>query len=123
MDDLKEQEIKLKHQNEEDQAIIQDENTSPSEREAAGARVAVRNKELWRLQTQVEEREAAMPLREKVCEIFKKYGVIRTAIFLAVGVTIGAVIGTITNASKGMGKELQMALKHLGQKLLLRCPD
>ena len=43
LDDLTEQESALKGQNEEDQAIIQDDNTSPSEREAAEARVAERN--------------------------------------------------------------------------------
>ena len=63
LEDLKEQESELKRQNEEDQAIIQDENTSPSERGAADGRVAERNEELARLQTQIEERERAMPLR------------------------------------------------------------
>lgn len=62
LEDLKEQEVELKSQNEEDQAIIHDENTSPSDREAAEARVAERNEELARLQTQVQEREAARPL-------------------------------------------------------------
>ena len=46
IDELKEQESELKGQNEEDQAIIQDDNTSPSEREAAEAMVAERNEEL-----------------------------------------------------------------------------
>ena len=62
VDELKEQESELKRQNEEDQATIQDDNTSPSEREAAEARVAERNEELSRLRTQIEEREAGMPL-------------------------------------------------------------
>ena len=103
LDDLKEQESELKRQNEEGQAIIQDENASPSEREAAEARVEESNEELVRLQTQIGERERALPLRERVKEIFKKYGVTVTAIFLAAGVTIGAVITTITNALKSMG--------------------
>ena len=54
LDELKEQESELKRQNEEDQAIVQDDNTSPSEREAADARVAERNEELSRLRTQIE---------------------------------------------------------------------
>ena len=62
LDDLKEQESELKRKNEEDQAIIQDENTSPSERGAAEARYAERNEELARLQARVEERERALPL-------------------------------------------------------------
>ena len=72
-DELKERENDLKRQNEEDQKIIQDENTSPSEREAAEARVTERNKEIDWLQTQIGERERAMPLLERVREIFKKH--------------------------------------------------
>jgi len=41
--DLKEQETELQRQNEEDQAIIQDENASPSDKEAAEGRVEERN--------------------------------------------------------------------------------
>ena len=57
LDDLKEQESELQRQNQEDQAIIQDENASPSEKEAAEGRVAERNEEIARLQTQIAERE------------------------------------------------------------------
>ena len=63
-----------------------------------------------------------MPLRERVKEIFKKYGVTVTAIFLAAGVTIGAVIGTITNALKKLGKELGKGLKALGAKAASALP-
>ena len=52
-----------------------------------------------------------MPLRERVREIFKKYGVTVTAIFVAAGVTIGAVVGAITNALKSMGNQLANGLK------------
>jgi len=55
LDGLKEQESELKHQNKEDQAIIQYENASPSNIEAAGGRVAERNQELARLQTQLQK--------------------------------------------------------------------
>ena len=122
LDDLNEQESGLKRQNEEDQAIIQDENASPSERQAAEERVAERNEELDRLQSQIEERERAMPLRERVKEIFKKYGVTVTAIFLAAGVTIGAVISTITNALKSMGQQMANGLKTVGAKAASALP-
>ena len=39
---------------------------------------------------EIEERERALPLRERIKEIFKKYGVTLTAILLAAGVTIGS---------------------------------
>ena len=122
LDELKERQNALKRQNEEDQKIIQDENTSPSEREAAEERVAERTEELDRLQTQIGERESAMPLRERVRQIFKEHGVTVTAILLAAGATIGAVISTITNALKKLGTELGNGLKTLGAKAASALP-
>ncbi|KAL9968150.1 hypothetical protein ACROYT_G026487 [Oculina patagonica] len=109
LEDLKEKEAELKRQNEEDQAVIENENASPTDKQAAEERVAERTEELGRLQTQIAERERALPLRERIKEIFKKYGVTVTAILLAAGVTIGSVIGTITNALKATGKAAHLA--------------
>ena len=115
--ELKERENDLKLQNDEDQKIIQDENTSPSEREAAEARVAERNEELDRLQTQISERERAMPLRERVREIFKKHGLTITAIVLSAVATIASVVGALTNALKASGNSIGNGLKDIGSKL------
>ena len=117
-----ERESELKRQNEEDQAIIQYENTTPSDRDAAEVRAAERNEELARLQTQIAEREAAMPLRERIREIFKKYGLTVASIFLAAGITIGTVVSTITNALIAMGKQLANGLKTLGAKAAAALP-
>ena len=122
LDELKEQEAELQCQNEEDQAIIDNEDTSPSDKQAAEGRVAERQEELARLQTQIDERERALPLRERVKEIFKKYGVTVTAIVLAAGVTIGAVIGAITNALRATGKALGKGLKDIGSKVASALP-
>ena len=122
LDELNEQLSELKCQNEQDQEIIQDENTSPSEREAAEARMSENNEQRVRLQAQVGERERAMPLRERIKEIFKKYGFTVSAIFVAAGVTIGAVIDTITNALKFMGKKMANGLKTLGSKIASLLP-
>ena len=122
LDGLKEKINDLNRENEEDQAIIQDENTTPSEREAAEVRQAERNDEIARIQIQADERVAEMPLRERVREIFKKYGVTVTAIFLAAGVTIGAVVGAITNALKSMGNQLANGLKAVGAKAASALP-
>ena len=103
-DELNEDESRLKRLNEEDQAIIDDANASEFEKEAAEKRTAVRNEQLLRLQAQIAEREAAMPLRERVREIFKKYGETVTSIFLATSITIGAVVGTITSTLKTLRK-------------------
>ena len=117
LDDLKEQESELPRQNEEDQAIIQDENASPSDKEDARERVAERNEELARLQTQIAETERGRPLLERVKEIFKKHAVTLTAILLAAGVTIGAVIGALTRGLKATGKALGNGLKDVAAKL------
>ena len=123
LDDLTEQEAELQKQNEQDREIIRNQDTSPSEREAAEGRVEERQEELARLRTQIEERERALPLRERIKEIFKKYGVTVAAIFVAAGATIGVVIGVITNALKATGKALGNGLKDLGQKQAHFCLD
>ena len=121
-EDIKEREEEIKKQNEEDEKIMNDENAFPQDKEAAEERIAQRNEELAGLQTVVQEREAAMPLRERVKEIFKKYGVTVTAIFLAAGVTIGAVISTITSALKKLGTDLGNGLKAFGVKAASALP-
>ena len=122
LDELNGDEGRLKRLNEEDQAIIDDPNTPEFDKEAAREKIAARNEELSRLQTQIAEREAAMPLRERVREIFKKHGVTVTAIFLAAGITIKAVVGAITNALKSMGKQLANGLKTVGAKAASALP-
>jgi len=122
LDDLKEQESELQRQNEEDQAIIRDENASPSYKEAARERVAERNEELACLQTQIAERERGRPLSERIKEIFKKYGVTVTAILLAAGTTIAAVVGSIKNSLKATRKSLGKDLKDIGSKVASLLP-
>ena len=119
---MKENESRLQRLNETDEAIIKDENASPFDREAAQERFEARADELARLKTQMDERVAEMPLRERVREIFKKYGVTVTAIFLAAGVTIGAVVGAITSALKSMGNQLANGLKTVGAKAASALP-
>jgi len=116
-DVLKEQQSNLLRLHEEDPAIINDDDAAELDKEAAEERVAARNEELARLQTQIAEREDAMPLRKKINEIFKKHGVTVTAILLAAGVTIGAVVGSITKALKATGKAMASGLKKIGAKL------
>ena len=122
LETIKEKEEELLQQNQQDQEIIQDENAFPTDREAAELRVVERNEEIVRLQSQIEERETAMPLRERVKEIFKKYGVTVTSIFLAAGITIGAVISTITSGLKALGKNIAAGLKGLGSQAASALP-
>lgn len=111
LEDLNGEESRLERLNKEDQAIVEDEDAAPFDKEAAQERIEARNEELARLQARIEEGEVALPLREKIKEIFKKNGITLTAILLATGVTIGAVVGAITNALKAIGKALGSGLK------------
>ena len=109
----------LEKANKEDMNIINDEDADPDEKTNAEERVAIRRKEIGQIIAQLEEN---MSLREKIKEIFKKYGVMVVSIFLAAGVTIGAVVGTITNALKTMGKQLANGLKTIGAKAAAALP-
>ena len=122
LDELKDDEARLKRLNEEDQAIIDDINASEFDKEAARERMADRNDELLRINAQISERENSLSLRERIKLIFKKYGLTVTAIVLAAGVTIGAVIGAITNALKKLGTEIGNGLKKIGAKAASALP-
>ena len=116
LEELKEQETELIRQNEEDRAVINDENATPSEREAAEARVAERQEELARLRTQIREREKARPLWERVKDIFKKYGWTLQAVVLAASLVIGAVVLKIMTALKSGIKAVGNGLKEIRKK-------
>ena len=120
--DLEDDEVRLKKLNEEDQAIIDDIYASEFDKEAAMERMAARDEDLLRLKSQISERENSLSLRERIKLIFKKYGLTVTAIVLAAGVTIGAVIGTITNALKKLGTDLAKGLKNIGAKAASALP-
>ena len=122
LDELEDDEGRLKRLNEEDQAIIDDVYASEFDKEAATERMAARDEDLLRLNAQISERENSLPLRERIKQIFEKYGVTVTAIFLAAGVTIGAVIGLITNALKKLGTDLGNGLKTIGAKAASALP-
>ena len=103
--------------------IIEDENTSPSEREAARERLAVRNEELEELNEEIEVRERQRPLLERVKEIFKKYGWTLQAVVLAVGVVLSALSLAGLNGLKAGTKAVGKGLKTIGQKLGSLLPD
>ena len=117
LDDLNEREAELRQQNSEDQEIINATDTSTSEKEAARDRIEERIEEIARLQTQIAEREEAMPLRERVKEILKKNGVTVAAILIAAGTTIGALMSTLTKGLNATGKAMSNGLKEIAAKL------
>ena len=117
LDELEAERESLKRKIEEDRRLIEDENTSSSEREAAKDRVAENTDEIARLEPQIQEREEALPLRERVKNIFKKYGWTLQAVALAVGIVLGALALAGMNGLKAGTKALGKGLKAIGQKL------
>ena len=117
LDELKERDETLKRENEEDQRIIDDPNASQSEKQAAVARMAERIGERERLAPQMQQREEALPLRERVKNIFKKYGWTVQAVVLAAGLVIGAVALAAMNGLKAGTQAVEKGLKTIGQKL------
>ena len=117
LDELKQQAEELETRITEDKRIIEDENTSPSERAAAEARIAENEAELERVNTEIEVRERQRPLLERVKDIFKKYGWTLQAVALAVGIILSALALAATNGLKAGTKAIGNGLKAIGQKL------
>ena len=90
----------------EDKQLIDDENTSPSERAAAEARLSENEAELDRINTESEVREREKPLLERVKDIFKKYGWTLQAIFVAVGVILSVIALTVKKGTKVISQKL-----------------
>ena len=117
LDELEVKEETLKRKIEEDQQILNDENVSSEERNNAYARYAANVEELARLESQIQEREQELPLRERVKNIFKKYGWTLQAVALAVGIVLSALALAATNGLKASTKAIGNGLKAIGQKL------
>ena len=117
LDDLEEQKVTLERQIEENKRVTENENTSPSEREAAEARNEEGEEELARLNQQIQAREKARPWRERIKEVFKKYGFTVTAVVTAVGLTIGVIFDKLTTGVSSVTKVVGNGLKYLGKKI------
>ena len=115
--ELEERYETLKHKNDEDQLVIDDDNASAADIQAAAERIMEREEEMERLAPQIQEREEALPLRERVKNIFKKYGWTLQAVALAVGVVLSALALAGLNGLKAGTKALGNGLKAIGRKL------
>ena len=106
----------LKKRRAEGQRVLDDENASPSEREAA-KKVEQADRALERINADIEGEEEKLPLRERVKNIFKKYGWTLQAVVLAVGLVLGALALAGLNGLKAGTKAVGQGLKAVGQKL------
>ena len=115
---LKEKEIeKLQESIREDEEIANDENAQPSIRERAQEKIAEKLEQIDALENERDELEERVSLREKVKNIFKKYGFTVTAVFLAVGTVIGVIVDSLTKGLKTVAAGVGNGLKELGKKI------
>ena len=115
---LKEKEIeKLQESIREDEEIANDENEEPTVRERAREKIAEKLEQIDAIENERDELEERVSLREKVKNIFKKYGFTVTAVFLAVGTVIGVIVDSLTKGLKTVATGVGNGLKELGKKI------
>ena len=114
----KEKEIEeLQESIREDEAIANNENEEDSVRERAREKIAEKREQIDALENEREELEERVSLREKVKNIFKKYGFTVAAVFLAVGTVIGVIVNSLTKGLKTVATGVGNGLKELGKKI------
>ena len=114
----KEKEIEeLQESIREDEEIANNENEQPSVRERAREKIAEKLEQIDALENERDELEERLSLREKVKNIFKKYGFTVTAVVLAVSTVIGVIVNSLTKGLKSVAAGVGNGLKELGKKI------
>ena len=101
----------------EDEEIANNENEQPSVRERAREKIAEKLEQIDAIENERDEMEERVSLREKVKNIFKKYGFTVAAVFLAVGTVIGVIVDSLTKGLKTVAAGVGNGLKELGKKI------
>ena len=117
LDELVHEKAELEKRLAEKRRVLEDENASSSEREAAKHKVEEDEWALERVNENLEREEQKLPLRERVKNIFKKYGWTLQAVALAVGIVLSALALAATNGLKAGTQAIGNGLKSIGQKL------
>ena len=117
LEELQQEKAALEERLAKNKRVLEDENASPSDIEAARKQVDQDERALERVNEDVEREEQKLPLRERVKNIFKKYGWTLQAVALAVGIVLSALALAATNGLKAGTKAIGNGLKAIGQKL------
>ena len=117
LEELEQEKAALEERLAKNKRVLEDENASPSEREAARKQVEQDERALERVNEDVEREEQKLPLRERVKNIFKKYGWTLQAVALAVGIVLSALALAATNGLKAGTKAIGNGLEAIGKKL------
>ena len=100
----------------EDEEIANNENEQPSIRERAREKIAEKLEQIDALENERDELEERVSLREKVKNIFKKYGFTVAAVFLAVGTVIGVIVNSLTKSSRPLPQGSETGLRNLEKR-------
>ena len=117
LEELQQEKAALEERLAKNKRVLEDENASPSDIEAARKQVDQDERALERVNEDVEREEQKLPLRERVKNIFKKYGWTLQAVALAVGIILSGLALAATNGLKAGTKAIGNGLKAIGQKL------
>ena len=117
LEELEQEKAALEERLAKNKRVLEDENASPSDIEAARKQVDQDERALERVNEDVEREEQKLPLRERVKNIFKKYGWTLQAVALAVGIVLSALALAATNGLKAGTQAIGNGLKAIGQKL------
>ena len=117
LEELQQEKADLEKRLADNRLVLEDENASPSEREAAKTQVEQDERALERVNEDMEGEEQKLPLRERVKNIFKKYGWTLQAVVTIVGIVLSSLALAATNGLKAGTKALGNGLKAIGQKL------
>ena len=117
LEELEQEKVALEERLAKNKRVLEDENASASEREAAQKQVNTDERALERVNEDIEREEQKLPLRERVKNIFKKYGWTLQAVALAVGIVLSALALAATNGLKAGTKAIGNGLEAIGKKL------
>ena len=121
-EELRQEKAELEKKVVEGRRVLEDENASSSDKEAAKKQVEQDEGALERINEDIERQEERLPLRERVKEIFKKYGWTLQAVVLAAGINISVVVLTTLNGLKAATKAIGNGLKELAKKAAAALP-
>ena len=109
--------IKVKKRFAENRRVLKNKDANLSEIEAANKQIKQDEQALERINENMEREEEKLPLRERVENIFKKYGWTLQAAALAVGIVLSALALAGMNGLKAGTKAVGKGLLAIGKKL------
>ena len=115
---MRENEAEIARGNEKvEQLRTERENADENQRPSIERQIQVEQDNIDRLEQQNERFRNRMALKERIKEIFKKYGLTAFFVLAAVGAIIGVIVSNLKNGLATLGRGLGNGLKAIGKKL------